>query len=153
MRIAICAASTRIQRINLFPCFVIDPRDIRTIFAPSMDGNVYALDSLGNLLWKHNASKGSAIVSTPVVLTKGLVVAAENGRISLLNTSPADMGPQRVISTLALRDTEVRAPLSTTGESVFVGAQDSTVRRIQMKASQIQMWCFHTEENGPCEIP
>ena len=127
--------------------------DIRTIFAPSMDGNVYALDSVGNLLWKHNVSKGSAIVSAPVVLTKGLVVAAENGRIVLLNTSPADMGPQRVISSLSLRDTEIRAPLSATGESVFVGAQDSTVRRIQMKASQVQMWCFHTEENGPCETP
>lgn len=128
--------------------------DIRTIFAPSMDGNVYALDSAGNLLWKHNVSKGSAIVSTPVVLTKGLVVAAENGRITLLNTSPADMGPQRVISSLALRDTEIRAALSTAGESVFVGAQDSTVRRIQMKGSQVQMWCFHTkEENGQCETP
>ena len=128
--------------------------DIRTIFAPSMDGNVYALDGQGNLLWKHNVSKGSAIVSTPVVLTKGLVVASENGRISLLNTSPADMGPQRVISTLALRDTEIRAPLSTAGESVFVGAQDSTVRRIEMRGTQVQMWCFHTEEeNGQCETP
>ena len=53
--------------------------DGRTIFAPNMDGNIYALDRSGNLLWKHDV--GSAIVSTPVLVPNGLVVAAIDGNL------------------------------------------------------------------------
>lgn len=185
-----------------------------TIFAPSMDGNVYALDAGGNLRWKHQM--GSAIVSTPVLTTSGLVVAGKNGRISLLDSVPASLGQSQEISFFGgLRDTEVKAPLSirvtpnpTTEdqfrillqmmggrlsedprfasgterqnfepelqseinrwmaaqpkdtiarrldgvgipleESVFVGAQDNTVRRFDVRGNQLrQVWCFHTKD-------
>ena len=194
--------------------------DGRTIFAPSMDGNVYALDAGGNLRWKHQM--GSAIVSTPVLTTTGLVVAGKNGEIRLLDTDPAPLGQSQQISFFVLRDTEVKAPLSmwvtprptteeqwrlllqmigggqlaedprfatatarqdyrqelqeeidrwmatqnqdTIGrrlfgagipleESVFVGAQDSTVRRFDVKGTQISrpVWCFNTKDNVQCE--
>ncbi len=84
--------------------------DENTIFAPSMDGNVYALDAGGNLRWKHQM--GSAIVSTPVLTTSGLVVAGKNGKISLLDVDPAPLGQRQQISFFVLRDTEVKAPLS-----------------------------------------
>ena len=192
--------------------------DDKTIFAPSMDGNVYALDAGGNLRWKHQM--GSAIVSTPVLTTSGLVVAGKNGKISLLDIDPAPLGQSQEISFLFLPDTEVKAPLSlwvtprptaeeqwrlllqmigggqlvedprfatatarqdyrpelqeeidrwmatqdqvTIGrrlfgagipleESVFVGAQDSTVRRFDVRGTQLRrVWCFHTKDNQ-CE--
>ena len=118
------------------------------IYAPSMDGNVYALDEAGNLLWKYQM--GSAIVSTPALVSRGLVVAGENGRISLLDDSPGDIGPEREVSSLLIRDTEVKSPLVAQGDSVFVGAQDSTVRRIEVKGSQVQVWCFDTKKDGQC---
>jgi outer membrane protein assembly factor BamB len=123
--------------------------DGRTIFAPSMDGNVYALDRGGNLLWKHDV--GSAIVSRPVLMPRGLVVAGKDGKISVLDTSPSDVGLQRVLSARPLRDTEIRAPLASSGGSVYVGAQDSTVRRIEIRADQREMWCFNTGDDPQCQ--
>ena len=190
--------------------------DEKTIFAPSMDGNVYALDAGGNLRWKHQM--GSAIVSTPVLTTGGLVVASKNGKIILLDTDPGPFGQSQQIP-IDL-DTEVKSPLSVrvtpkpttedqyrlllqmiggsqlaedprfaTGtarqefrqelqaeidrwmatqpkdtigrqlfgagipleESVFVGAQDSTVRRFDVKGIQLRpAWCFHTKDEVQC---
>jgi len=113
------------------------------IFAPSMDGNVYALDASGGLLWQH--SMDSPIVSTPVMLPRGLVVASKDGKISLLDPAPVDRGPARELATRTLRNATITAPLSAWGDSVYVGAQDSTVRRIQIKEAQTQVWCFRTQ--------
>ncbi len=108
-----------------------------------MDGNVYAVDGAGILLWKY--PMGSSIVSTPVLMRRGLVVAGKSGKVSLLDPSAADLGPNREISALILR-AEVKAPLFAVGDSVFVGAQDGKVRRIDVKGSQIQKaWCFDTK--------
>lgn len=123
----------------------------QVIFAPSMDGNVYALDGAGNLLWKHPT--GSAIVSTPVLLRQGLLVAVtgkrgKEPRITLLDPSAADLGPDRERSSLSFRAAQVKAPLFAVGDSVFVGAQDGTVRRIEVKGTQIQKaWCFDTKKD------
>ena len=121
--------------------------DGKTIFAPNMDGNIYALDRNGNLLWKHGV--GSPIVSSPVVVPKGLVVAAKDGELVLLDTGPADLGLQRELSNMKLGDAQIKAPLFADGDSVFVGSQDSTVRRIEIKGGQVVMWCLHTED-GSC---
>ena len=186
--------------------------DERTIFASSMDGNVYALDASLNLLWKYQV--GSSIVSTPVLTTNGLVVASKDGKIILLDTNPVTLGQSRSIP-IDL-GAEVKAPLSmrvrpipttddqyrlllemiggirlaedprfatstarqrfrqeldeeidgwmatqrqdTVGrrlfaagipveESVFVGAEDNTVRRFDVKNSQLRLvWCYHTKD-------
>ena len=118
----------------------------RTIFAPSMDGNVYALDRGGNLAWKYNLE--TPIVSRPVLVPGGLVVGGRDGRIRLLDISLADVGLQRERAFLPLRgDPEILAPLTAVDESVFVAAQDSTVRRIEARSNLVLMWCFHTEDD------
>ena len=117
--------------------------DGQTIFAPSMDGNIYALDSGGNLLWKHDM--GSPIVSTPVLTPQGLAVAGKNGTINVLDPTPRDIGLQRVIYAASPRDADILAPIYAAGNSIFVGADDSTVSRLDL-ASRKQIWCFHTEE-------
>jgi outer membrane protein assembly factor BamB len=138
-----------------------------TIFAPSMDGNVYALDRNGSLLWKHDM--GSPVVSTPVLVPRGLVVASRKGKINMLSTTAGDLGLDREISALSIDPAEVKAPLFTPPvdeaalsqvgiqdniddqrESVYVGAQDGTVRRIEVKSGQDQVWCYDTEEDAVC---
>ena len=118
--------------------------DGSTIFAPSMDGNIYALDGSGRLLWKHQV--GSSIVSTPVILPQGLVVAGKDGTITVLDKTTQDIGLSRVLYSPSPRDAEITAPLFANGSSVFVGANDSTVTRVDV-VSQKQIWCFHTKDS------
>jgi len=118
----------------------------RTIFAPSMDGHVYALDRSGNLAWKIDLE--SPIVSRPVLVPRGLVVAGKDGTISLLDTSLAEVGTSRVRNSFALSgDPEILAPLTASDETVLVSALDNTVRRIGVRAGLVAMWCFHTEDD------
>ena len=135
----------------------------RAIFVASMDGFVYALDDNGNPQWSHDME--SPVVSSPVLLPRGLVVASMEGKITLLDTSVGDS----VTASLTLPDDEIKAPLYTlpiddsnlsqtgiqsTGgnqrESVFIGSQDGTVRRIQIKSVQSQLWCFDTKDEEAC---
>ena len=119
------------------------------IFAPNMDGNIYALDMEGNLQWKFDA--GDSIVSPPVLVPRGLVVAARNGRLTLLDVSSSGSrsAGQRVLSSQTLGDSEVRAPIVAVGDSVYVGSEDGSVRRVEVKGGQVQMWCWH-HENTVC---
>ena len=79
-----------------------------TIFAPAMDGWVYAIDAIdkkGELRWEQQL--GSPIVSTPVLVDLGLIVAARNGEVKLLDLN--NLGEQ---SGLPRLPSEVKAPLS-----------------------------------------
>lgn len=122
--------------------------DGRTIFAPNMDGNIYALDKNGALLWKQNI--GESIVSPPVLVPAGLVVAAEDGRLILLDTAPQNLGLQRELFNTKLGDADIKAPLVVQGDSVYVGSQDRTVRRVRIEGGQRVVWCLHTR-NGSCD--
>ena len=134
--------------------------DGTTIFAPSMDGNVYGIDPnplnpgvpdpTGNVLWKHDM--GSPVVSRPVLVGRGLVVAGKDGKVSLLDTDIAVATNQREIAfTNVQGGAEVTAPLFASGNSVFVGSQDSTVTRIEIGANQAGQafirthWCLDTK--------
>jgi outer membrane protein assembly factor BamB len=111
-----------------------------------MDGNIYALDFEGNLEWTHEV--GSSIVASPVLVPRGLVVVNKKGKLSLLDVSP-NAGPQRELFSITLGDAEVKAPLYVVGESVYVGSQDSTIRRVEVKGGPVVLWCRHTKE-GRC---
>ena len=121
--------------------------DGNTIFAPNMDGNIYAIDRNGRLLWKHDV--GSPIVSSPVVVPVGLVVAAKDGNLILLDTRTDNLGLQRVLFNQKIGDAEIKAPLFAVGDSVYVGSEDKTVRRIEFKTGQRNVWCLHTKD-GVC---
>ena len=121
--------------------------DGSSIFAPSMDGNVYAIDRDGNLLWKHDM--GSPIVSRPVLVPQGLMVAGKDGKVSLLDTDVSVAVGQREIAFTNIHGgAEVAAPLFAVGNSVFVGSQDSTVTRIEVRTNQAGQasvrthWCL-----------
>ena len=150
--------------------------DGETVFAPSMDGYVYALDP-GNpsggerkeALWRHNME--GPIVSTPKIVPLGLVVATKDGRMRLLSTSPSDLVDGEVISNLpSLEDGEIKSPLvagapvvpdSGTGVpefspiqrySVFAGGDNGVVRRISVTEGQDKesIWCFDSSMHRQC---
>lgn len=130
----------------------------RAIFAPAMDGKVYALDQNGVLLWSHDM--GAPIVSSPVLLERGLVVASRDGRVSLLRTGGSGQGAAQELASYSIRDADVKAPLirsrnvgaagANEPEVVFVGSDDGKVRRLQVLSGFMPHWCYDTSENVEC---
>ena len=131
----------------------------RAIFAPSMDGNVYALDENGILLWEYDL--GAPIVSSPVLLERGLVVATVDGKLSVLRATETSHGTAQEIASLTVGDAEIKAPLTSLpdrvlnglpmpADSVYIGSDDGTVRRIQVQSGINILWCYDTKENTRC---
>ena len=120
--------------------------DGETIFAPNMDGNIYALDTNGNLLWKHHV--GGSIVSQPALVERGLVVVNKAGELLLLDTRVSSEGTSRELSNPIKLDSQVKAALFAEGDSVFVGSQDRRVRRVDLKVGETA-WCWDTRD-GSC---
>jgi hypothetical protein len=110
-------------------------------------------------------------VADPVIVPRGLVVASSPprkstpARIIVLNTATGD----EIFSALDVAGSKIKAPLFTmppnaarpgqpgisaagdeTLESVFVGAMDGSVRRVQIRTARTLIWCFDTREETPC---
>jgi outer membrane protein assembly factor BamB len=123
-----------------------------------MDGNVYALDENGVLLWSYDM--GAPVVANPVLTERGLVVASREGKVVLLRaTRSAQESPQEIAS-YSIRDGQIKAPLvksSTIGfggsneqEVVYVGTDDGKVRRLQVLSGFMPHWCYDTTDNVQC---
>ena len=130
--------------------------DGNTIFAPNMDGRIYAVDRQGELLWTYDL--GSAIVSRPALVSEILVVAAKNsGHVTLLSTDPGASDADRMIQSEFVTDGEIKAPLFISGNTVYVGTQDSTVVRVDILTDRAgrpdlnKIWCWDTNSNSSCQ--
>ena len=130
--------------------------DGSTIFAPNMDGNIYAVNKQGDLLWKYDL--GSPIVSRPVLVTDVLVVAAKNGRqITLLDTELRTNNADRMIDSEFVTNAEIKAPLFVNGNTVFVGTQGSTIIRLDISNDRAgrpnlnETWCLDIRSSSSCE--
>ena len=130
----------------------------RLIMAPSMDGSVYGLDENGILLWQHDV--GAPIVADPVLLERGLAVASVDGKLTVLRATETDHGPSQEIASLTVGEAEIKAPLSSWSaagsgdanrpDSVYIGSDDGTVRRVQVVSGINILWCYDTRENSRC---
>ncbi len=127
-----------------------------SIFAPNMDGNIYAVDVEGVPLWKYDL--GSSIVSRPALIQGALAVSAKNGReVSLLDTNAQTSTVNRLIDTEFVSDAEIKAPLFVAGNNIYVGTQGSTVIRLDVgfnRAGRLDLteaWCFDTKNNVECK--
>ena len=129
--------------------------DERSIFAPNMDGKIYAVNAQGNLLWTYDL--GSAIVSRPALVSGGLAVAGKNGRVvNLLDTRPDTAASNRVIDTEFVSESEIKSPMFVSGNTLYVGTQGSTIIRIDVSTNRAgrldldEAWCLNTKENTEC---
>ena len=131
----------------------------RAIFAPAMDGKLYALDQNGVQLWDYDL--GAPVVSSPVLLERGIVVATVNGRLSVLRPTLQSHGAAQEIASLTVGDAEIKAPLTNLpnrvenglpvpADSVYIGSDDGTVRRVQVQSGINILWCYDTKENTRC---
>ena len=127
-----------------------------TIFAPNMDGRIYAVDRQGEVLWTYDL--GSAIVSRPALVSDVLVVAAKNGRqVTLLSTDPGVDDADRMLDSEFVTNAEIKAPLFVNGNTVYVGTQDSTVIRLDIfidrsgRPNLEEAWCWDTKSNSSCQ--
>ena len=105
----------------------------------------------------------SPLVSTPALVPLGLIVAAVDGKMRLLSTSPSNLVDGEVISNLpTLEEGEIKAPLVAGAPpnpslgteldslsvirrfSVFVSGDNGIVRRISVTEGQDKeaIWCF-----------
>lgn len=130
--------------------------DERSIFAPNMDGNIYAVNGEGELLWKYDL--GSAIVSRPALVSGALVAAGKNGRaVNLLDTKPDTSASNRVIDTEFISDSEIKSPMFVSGNTLYVGTQGSTIVRVDVSTNRAgrldldEAWCLDTKENIECQ--
>ena len=120
-----------------------------TVFAPNMDGRIYALDRDGILQWEYDS--GAPIVSRPVLVPAGLAAANRNGELILLDVSRS--ASQRELRKLTLGSAEITAPLYAVADSIFVGSQDGSVRRVDATTRRPleEWWCWHPEnDNNRC---
>jgi outer membrane protein assembly factor BamB len=123
--------------------------DERTIFAPSMDGNIYVVNQNGELLDTYDL--GSPIVSRPVLVSGGLAVVAKDARdVFLLDTSPQPLGPERLIDSEFVSDADITASLFALGDRVYVSTQDSTLIRVDLTSPRNleKEWCIDNVNTG-----
>ena len=116
------------------------------VFAASMDNNIYALnldrDKDDPPIWVQDM--GETIASTPFLGDDKLVVATQDGKISLLNA------PDGTVMEVPLdMRKEIRSPLrgEIIGEfpTVYLGDKDGIVHAIDFDRWR-ERWSFHTKD-------
>ena len=87
-------------------------------------------------------------MSQPVLVGRGLAVVNKGGDLVLLDTDTSRDGVSRELSNPIKLDAQVKAPLFSDGDVVFVGSQDRRVRRVDLKVGETA-WCWDTRD-GSC---
>ena len=116
------------------------------IFAPSMDGTVYAVDKRGDPIWLVPFKADSPIVSTPVIVEgvgkdDALVVATDSGQLYLLSSRTGEK-----LAVLMDLGSRIKAPLSREGNMVFVGVEKDAVVGVNVKRWGIPAWRVSTKK-------
>ncbi len=107
--------------------------DGERVFAPNLDGRLYAYDlTTGSLAWAYPApGKGEPIVSSPVVVDGQVVFASDGEVFTVLDSVTGTLQWDRKLTG------KVRAPLTTADGVVYVHALDETVSAIDMTTKRL----------------
>ncbi len=106
--------------------------DSARIYAPNMDGNIYAYDiASGRVAWVYPNETAEPVLSTPVVVGNQLVYASDTGVMTVLRASDGVREWDRRVGD------RVRAPITTDGVRVYLHALDETVAAIDLQTKQL----------------
>ena len=118
--------------------------DESTIYAPSLDGSVYALDlDSGELNWALQA--GGPIVGAPAIVAGRLAAASMDGRVRLVRL--ADGLDERQCDV----DAELKASLAVQGDMLYISADDHSIRALAIKpnGNPDEVWVHYSNEEAP----
>ena len=107
--------------------------DGTTLYAPNMDGNIYAYDiTSGRVVWTYPADDESEpVLASPVLSDGELVYASDSGVMVVLDAQSGSRKWDRRVGN------DVRAPLTAEGRLVFLHSLDETITAIDLDTKQL----------------
>ena len=117
--------------------------DGANIYVGSLDGNLYALNAnTGIPAWPAPLETGEPIISAPVVIPEGIVVANDKGDVFLVRKQDG-----KEIRSFSVKD-HIRAPLSHTESIVYISAMNHSIRATDMEGGfWRELWCYDSEKS------
>jgi len=115
-----------------------------TIYAPSLDGNLYALD-IDTLELRWVLETNGALVGSPVVVFDRLAVASLDGRVRLVGLSDGADEQQCNVGA------KLRASLALHEDVIYMAAVDHSVRALKVKpnGNPDEQWVHFTNQEDP----
>jgi len=111
-----------------------------TIYAPNMDGKVYALDAeTGTLI--NQFDLGGSIVSSPVLINGLIIVATQDGEVYSLNTADNHQ------ESLASLEEKVQAPLFASDGTVYVHTFEDNLYAIDVETGSSRKFSLDTDSD------
>ena len=116
------------------------------MYAPSLDGKLYALDKrTGELRW--TLTTEGPIVGSPVIIFDMIAIGSDDGSLHIARISdgnPVDACNMR---------TEIRSTLAVQDDIVFLSAKDKTIRALRVKTNgnPDEEWVHQPEEDNPVQ--
>ena len=108
------------------------------IYAPNLDRNVYGLNAgTGEKLVSYDV--GGQVASWPVVINNRVIVATRDGKVWSLDTNPANFSNsdnKKLITSLPA-GIDVTAPLSASGDSVYINGSDNNIYIVNITSGSI----------------
>ncbi len=107
--------------------------DGTTMYAPNMDGNVYAYNiESGRVVWTYPGNDESEpVLASPVLSDDELVYASDSGIMVVLDKQSGSRRWDRRVGN------DVRAPLAAEGRLVFLHSLDETITAIDLDTKQL----------------
>ena len=114
------------------------------VYAPSLDGNVYALDvATGDIRWAYQTE--SPIVGAPVLVGENLAVPSQSEGVFLLRARDGEFQDRCKV------DGALRAPLTLHEDVIYLTADDHSVRSVEVNRDRnlVEGWEHITDsEDG-----
>ena len=103
-----------------------------TIYAPSLDGKVYILDTKSGEELVAPIDLESPIASSPVLVDSLIIIASEDGSVYSLDTHNNKVAP------LANVEEKIHAPLSASEGTVFIHSEKDALYAIELQTGAIR---------------
>lgn len=118
--------------------------DETTVYAPSLDGNLYALDMV-SMMPRWVLSTGGSIIGSPVIVGDRIAVSSLDG---IVRTARLTDGGDVLKCDIG---TKLRTSLTARERNIFFSATDHSVRAIHVKdnGNPDEKWVHFTNEEDP----